>query len=85
MDAVQLFGGNGYLAGYRAEQLACDVKSSMIYAGSNEVRITHIAKGLLAQRWRPWSRRDVGSRVGVASLHLTTTLRCHHAHDDPHR
>ncbi|MGH2600828.1 MAG: acyl-CoA dehydrogenase family protein, partial [Dehalococcoidia bacterium] len=47
MDAVQLFGGNGYMAEYRVEQLARDAKSLMIYAGSNEVQVTHIAKGLL--------------------------------------
>jgi alkylation response protein AidB-like acyl-CoA dehydrogenase len=48
MEAVQLFGGNGYMAEYRVEQLARDAKSLMIYAGSNEVQITHVAKGLLA-------------------------------------
>jgi alkylation response protein AidB-like acyl-CoA dehydrogenase len=47
MDAVQLFGGNGYMTEYRVEQLARDAKSLMIYAGSNEVQITHVAKGLL--------------------------------------
>ncbi len=49
MEAVQLFGGNGYMAEYRVEQLARDAKSLMIYAGSNEVQVTHIAKGLLAE------------------------------------
>ncbi|MFV8316429.1 acyl-CoA dehydrogenase family protein [Mycobacterium sp. 23] len=48
MDAVQLFGGNGYMAEYRVEQLARDAKSLMIYAGSNEVQVTHIARGLLS-------------------------------------
>jgi alkylation response protein AidB-like acyl-CoA dehydrogenase len=48
MDAVQLFGGNGYMTEYRVEQLARDAKSLMIYAGSNEVQITHVAKGLLS-------------------------------------
>jgi alkylation response protein AidB-like acyl-CoA dehydrogenase len=48
MDAVQLFGGNGYMAEYRVEQLARDAKSLMIYAGSNEIQVTHVAKGLLA-------------------------------------
>ncbi|OBI12109.1 acyl-CoA dehydrogenase [Mycobacterium sp. E2327] len=48
MEAVQLFGGNGYMAEYRVEQLARDAKSLMIYAGTNEVQVTHIAKGLLA-------------------------------------
>jgi alkylation response protein AidB-like acyl-CoA dehydrogenase len=49
MEAVQLFGGNGYMAEYRVEQLARDAKSLMIYAGSNEVQVTHIAKGLLTK------------------------------------
>ncbi|TQK27701.1 acyl-CoA dehydrogenase family protein [Arthrobacter sp. SLBN-53] len=48
MEAIQLFGGNGYMTEYRVEQLARDAKSLMIYAGSNEVQITHVAKGLLA-------------------------------------
>ncbi|MGW4356210.1 acyl-CoA dehydrogenase family protein [Nocardia sp. NPDC004582] len=47
MEAVQLFGGNGYMAEYKVEQLARDAKSLMIYAGSNEIQVTHIAKGLL--------------------------------------
>ncbi|MGK2902287.1 MAG: acyl-CoA dehydrogenase family protein [Mycobacterium sp.] len=48
MEAIQLFGGNGYMTEYRVEQLARDAKSLMIYAGSNEVQITHVARGLLA-------------------------------------
>src|SRR5438309_3003536 len=48
MEAVQLFGGNGYMAEFRVEQLARDAKALMIYAGSNEVQVTHIAKGLLS-------------------------------------
>ncbi len=47
MEAVQLFGGNGYMAEYGVEQLARDAKVLMIYAGSNEVQVTHVAKGLL--------------------------------------
>jgi alkylation response protein AidB-like acyl-CoA dehydrogenase len=49
MEAIQLFGGNGYMTEYRVEQLARDAKSLMIYAGSNEVQITHVAKGLLSE------------------------------------
>ncbi|MEJ7633514.1 acyl-CoA dehydrogenase family protein [Aeromicrobium sp.] len=48
MDAIQLFGGNGYMSEYPVEQLARDAKSLMIYAGSNEVQLTHVAKGVLA-------------------------------------
>lgn len=47
MEAVQLFGGNGYMSEYPVEQLARDAKSLMIYAGSNELQITHVAKGVL--------------------------------------
>jgi len=47
MEAVQLFGGNGYMTEYHVEQLARDAKSLMIYAGSNEIQITHVAAGLL--------------------------------------
>lgn len=49
MEAVQLFGGNGYMAEYRVEQLARDAKSLMIYAGSNEIQVTHVAKGVLGR------------------------------------
>jgi len=49
MEAVQLFGGNGYMAEYRVEQVARDAKSLMIYAGANGVQVTHVAKGLLRE------------------------------------
>jgi alkylation response protein AidB-like acyl-CoA dehydrogenase len=45
MEAVQLFGGNGYMTDYRVEQLARDAKSLMIYAGSNEVQVTTSPRG----------------------------------------
>ncbi|MQY08715.1 acyl-CoA dehydrogenase family protein [Actinomadura macrotermitis] len=48
MEAVQLFGGNGYMSEYRVEQLARDAKSFQIYAGTDEIQITHIARDLLA-------------------------------------
>jgi alkylation response protein AidB-like acyl-CoA dehydrogenase len=47
MEAVQLFGGNGYMAEHRVEQLARDARNLMICSGSNEVQVTHLAKGLL--------------------------------------
>ena len=47
MEAVQLFGGNGYMAEFRVEQLARDAKVFQIYAGTDEIQITHIAKDLL--------------------------------------
>jgi alkylation response protein AidB-like acyl-CoA dehydrogenase len=44
---VQLFGGNGYMAEFRVEQLARDAKVFQIYAGTDEIQITHIARDLL--------------------------------------
>jgi alkylation response protein AidB-like acyl-CoA dehydrogenase len=47
MEAVQIFGGNGYMSEYQVEQLARDSKVLQIYAGTDEIQITHIAKDLL--------------------------------------
>jgi acyl-CoA dehydrogenase len=47
LEAVQLFGGNGYMAEFQVEQLARDAKALQIYAGTDEIQITHIAKNLL--------------------------------------
>ncbi|MEI6453596.1 MAG: acyl-CoA dehydrogenase family protein, partial [Actinomycetes bacterium] len=47
MEAIQLFGGNGYIAEYRVEQLARDAKVFQIYAGTDEIQVTHIAKDLV--------------------------------------
>ena len=47
LEAVQLFGGNGYMSEYQVEQLARDAKVLEIYAGTNEIQMTHIAKDLL--------------------------------------
>lgn len=49
MEAVQLFGGNGYMSEYRVEQLARDAKVFQIYAGTDEIQISHIARDLLAR------------------------------------
>jgi alkylation response protein AidB-like acyl-CoA dehydrogenase len=48
LEAVQLFGGNGYMSEFRVEQLARDAKVLQIYAGTDEIQITHIAKALLS-------------------------------------
>ena len=48
LEAVQLFGGNGYMAEFQVEQLARDAKVLQIYAGTDELQIVAIARGLLA-------------------------------------
>lgn len=49
MEAVQLFGGNGYMAEFKVEQLARDSKVLQIYAGTDELQILSIARDLLAR------------------------------------
>ena len=49
LEAVQLFGGNGYMAEYQVEQLARDAKVLQIYAGTDEIQVSQIARSLLAR------------------------------------
>jgi alkylation response protein AidB-like acyl-CoA dehydrogenase len=48
LEAVQVYGGNGYMAEYRVEQLCRDAKVLQIYAGTDEIQISAIARELLA-------------------------------------
>ena len=48
LEAVQVFGGNGYMAEYEVEQLARDAKVLQIYAGTDEIQVGQIARALLA-------------------------------------
>jgi alkylation response protein AidB-like acyl-CoA dehydrogenase len=48
LEAVQLFGGNGYMAEFQVEQLARDAKVLQIYAGTDEIQVSQIARSLLA-------------------------------------
>ena len=49
LEAVQLFGGNGYMAEYQVEQLCRDAKVLQIYGGTDEIQVTQIAKDLLSR------------------------------------
>jgi alkylation response protein AidB-like acyl-CoA dehydrogenase len=49
LEAVQLFGGNGYMSEYRVEQLCRDAKVLQIYAGTDEIQTSQIARDLLAR------------------------------------
>ena len=48
-EAIQLFGGNGYVSEYRVEQLARDARVLQIYAGTDEMQVVAIAKDLLSR------------------------------------
>jgi alkylation response protein AidB-like acyl-CoA dehydrogenase len=47
LEAVQLFGGNGYMAEYQVEQLCRDAKVLQIYGGTDEIQTSQIARSLL--------------------------------------
>jgi acyl-CoA dehydrogenase len=47
-DAIQVFGGNGYMAEHPVEQLFRDARVLQIYGGTDEMQTTEIARNLLA-------------------------------------
>jgi len=49
LEAVQVYGGNGYMSEYGVEQLARDAKVLQIYAGTDEIQISAIARDLLSR------------------------------------
>ncbi|MFN8545338.1 MAG: acyl-CoA dehydrogenase family protein [Candidatus Binatia bacterium] len=49
LEAVQLFGGNGYMAEFQVEQLCRDAKVLQIYGGTDEIQVSQIARTLLAR------------------------------------
>jgi len=48
LEAVQIYGGNGYMSEYQVEQLCRDAKVLQIYAGTDEIQVSSIARDLLA-------------------------------------
>jgi alkylation response protein AidB-like acyl-CoA dehydrogenase len=48
-EAVQVFGGAGYMRATRVEQLMRDAKILQIYAGTDEMQVVAIAKDLLGR------------------------------------
>ncbi len=46
-DAVQMFGGSGYIRGFEVERLYRDAKITQIYEGTNQIQRTIIARELL--------------------------------------
>jgi alkylation response protein AidB-like acyl-CoA dehydrogenase len=45
-EAVQIFGGSGYIRGYEVERLYRDAKITQIYEGTNQIQRTIIARQL---------------------------------------
>jgi alkylation response protein AidB-like acyl-CoA dehydrogenase len=49
LEAVQLFGGNGYMSEFQVEQLCRDAKVLQIYGGTDEIQVSQIARTLLSR------------------------------------
>ncbi|KUH83126.1 MULTISPECIES: acyl-CoA dehydrogenase family protein [unclassified Mycobacterium] len=49
LEAVQIFGGNGYMAENHVEQLCRDAKILSIFGGTDEIQVRTIARSLLAE------------------------------------
>ncbi|MBL4682719.1 MAG: acyl-CoA/acyl-ACP dehydrogenase [Pseudomonadales bacterium] len=48
-EAIQLFGGNGYMSEYKVEQLYRDARVMRIYGGTDEMQVRAIARDLLSR------------------------------------
>ena len=48
-DALQLFGGYGYIKDFRAERLMRDAKITQIWEGTNQIHRQLIGRGFLVQ------------------------------------
>ena len=49
LEAVQIFGGNGYMSENHVEQLCRDAKVLQIYGGTDEIQVRTIARDLLVR------------------------------------
>ena len=52
-DAIQIFGGSGYIRGFEVERLYRDAKITQIYEGTNQIQRTIIARELIKHGPRP--------------------------------
>jgi len=50
IDAIQIFGGVGYMRDYPVEKMMRDAKITQIYEGTNQILRDVIASGLRKQR-----------------------------------
>ena len=62
-NAVQVFGGSGYIRGFEVERLYRDAKISQIYEGTNQIQRTIIARELLRARLHEQSENDPSALV----------------------
>jgi hypothetical protein len=72
LEAVQLFGGNGYMAEFQVEQLCRDAKVLQIYGGTDEIPVSQAA-GSLGDAWRDGARRR--ARLSGAARRRTSRRR----------
>ena len=87
LEAVQLFGGNGYMAEYEVEQLARDAKVLQIYAGTDEIQVGR-SRALCERDCRSSRRRalglptDAGTTRSSRSAVISNRARCSRAYSE---
>ena len=79
-NAVQIFGGSGYIRGFEVERLYRDAKITQIYEGTNQIQRTIIARELLVERRAPDERARrvalvTGARRGIGRAMRAGTRR----------
>jgi electron transfer flavoprotein alpha subunit/rubredoxin len=72
-DAVQIFGGSGFLKGMDVERAYRDAKITTIYEGTNEIQRVVIASHLIGKM--PKSASSGGSRRSTAKKPAVTGIR----------
>ena len=63
-DAVQVFGGSGYIRGFEVERLYRDAKICQIYEGTNQIQRTHHRPRAAAAGGAGWLRESAARRLG---------------------
>ncbi len=69
-DAVQIFGGNGYIKGFAVERMYRDAKICTIYEGTNEIQRVVVAAGLLGK-----AKKDTSAPEAPASGRKATLIK----------
>jgi alkylation response protein AidB-like acyl-CoA dehydrogenase len=59
-EAVQIFGGYGYLQSYPVEKMMRDAKITQIYEGTNQIQMNVIALNLMKETTRKKSNKEGG-------------------------
>lgn len=66
-DAVQIYGGSGYIKGFAVERMYRDAKICTIYEGTNEIQKLVISNSILGKPKKTSSENTAGNTADVAA------------------